>query len=131
MSDPIRLNLGGRINPSTPGVGNSTVGRGSAPENTDFAEALSKAQQLKFSNHAQKRLQARDINLTDEGLNRLANAVEKAEKRGGRESLVLMDDLAFIVNVKEHTVVTAMDTRNRGEGVFTQIDTVVFADSDQ
>ena len=39
-----------------------------------------------------------------------------------------MDDLAFIVNVKNRLVVTAMDTNKRGEGVFTQIDSVVFAD---
>jgi len=41
-----------------------------------------------------------------------------------------MDDLAFIVNVKDRLVVTAMDTHSKnGEGVFTQIDTVVFADA--
>jgi hypothetical protein len=39
-----------------------------------------------------------------------------------------MDDLAFIVNIKDRLVVTAMDTNNRGEGVFTKIDSVVFAD---
>jgi len=50
------------------------------------------------------------------------------EKRGGKESLVLMDDLAFIVNVRQRLVVTALDARERGEGVFTQIDSVVLAD---
>jgi flagellar operon protein len=93
-----------------------------------FADTLAQAQNIKFSNHAQKRLQSRDISLSDDGMARLANAVEKAEKRGGRESLVLMDDMAFIVNIKEHLVVTAMDTRNNGEGVFTKIDSVVLAD---
>jgi hypothetical protein len=39
-----------------------------------------------------------------------------------------MDDLAFIVNVKDRVVVTTMDAKQRGEGVFTQIDSVVFAD---
>jgi len=56
------------------------------------------------------------------------NAVDKAEKRGGKESLVMVDDMAFIVNVKDRVVVTALDSKNRGEGVFTQIDSVVFAD---
>jgi len=58
----------------------------------------------------------------------LSDAVEKAEKRGGRESLVLVDDLAFIVNVQERLVVTAMDRNKGGDGVFTQIDSVVIAD---
>ncbi|MCI0520678.1 MAG: hypothetical protein L0Z70_10555 [Chloroflexi bacterium] len=99
-----------------------------------FADALQRAadqQGLKFSNHAQKRLQTREIALGDDGLARLASAVEKAEKRGGRESLVLMDEMAFIVNVKERLVVTAMDARSRGEGVFTQIDSVVLAEDAQ
>jgi flagellar operon protein len=93
-----------------------------------FAETLAQTQNLRFSNHAQKRLEARNINLTDDGINRLSNAVDKAEKRGGKESLVMVDDMAFIVNVRDRLVVTALDSKNRGEGVFTQIDSVVFAD---
>jgi flagellar operon protein len=95
---------------------------------TSFAETLSQTQNLRFSNHAQKRLEARNINLTDDGISRLSNAVDKAEKRGGKESLVMVDDMAFIVNVKDRLVVTALDSKTRGEGVFTQIDSVVFAD---
>ncbi len=96
-----------------------------------FSETLNQKTSLlslRFSNHAQKRLQVRDINIDDEGLNRLSQAVDKVEKRGGRESLVLMDDLAFIVNVKDRMVVTALDATERGEGVFTRIDSVVLAD---
>jgi len=104
---------------------------GSSPGSTSFAEVLDQAQALRFSNHAQKRLQSRDITLSEDNLTRLASAVDKAEQRGGRDSLVLMDDLAFIVNVKQRLVVTAMDARQRGEGVFTQIDSVVLADTDR
>lgn len=95
---------------------------------TSFAETLAQTQNLTFSNHAQKRLESRNISLTDDGINRLANAVDKAEKRGGKESLVMVDDMAFIVNVKDRLVVTALDSKSRGEGVFTQIDSVVFAE---
>jgi flagellar operon protein len=94
-----------------------------------FADALDQARGLTFSNHALKRLETRQITLTDDGLSRLINAVEKAEQRGGKDSLVLMDDLAFIVNVYERTVVTALDAQHRGEGVFTHIDSVVLADA--
>ena len=97
-----------------------------------FSAALANAEQaqgVRFSSHAQKRLDKRDIQLGDEGLARLNQAVDRAAQRGGRESLVLMDDLAFIVNVKERLVVTAMSGESRREGVFTQIDSVVLADA--
>ncbi len=93
----------------------------------DFAQTLAEAQGIHFSNHAQKRLQKRDIQMDGERVNRLADAVDKVEKRGSKSSLVLMDDLAFIVNVQDRLVVTAMDTKERGEGVYNQIDSVVFA----
>jgi flagellar operon protein len=110
---------------STPVTNKSRV---SDTNGSSFADALSQAQNLRFSNHAQKRLEARNINLSDDGINRLSNAIDKAEKRGGKESLVMVDDMAFIVNIRDRMVVTALDTKNRGEGVFTQIDSVVFAD---
>ncbi len=86
---------------------------------------------MHFSNHAQKRLESRDIELNADSVQRLSNAIDKAEERGGKSSLVMMDDLAFIVNVPQRTVVTALDAGHRGQGVFTQIDSVVFADSSQ
>ncbi len=126
MTDPIRI-TNNNLNPQNP----SGVKIQKSSTQIDFAEALTKKteeQAIRFSNHAQKRLQSRAIQLGDDGLARLAQAVEKADKRGGKESLVLMDDLAFIVNVKERLVVTAIDSNERGEGVFTQIDSVVLAD---
>jgi flagellar operon protein len=73
-------------------------------------------------------MQSRDINLSSDNVSRLSDAIDKAEKRGGKSSLVMVDDLAFIVNIQSRTVVTALDKNQRGEGVFTQIDSVVFAD---
>ncbi len=93
-----------------------------------FSEILSQVQDVRFSNHAQKRMQSRQINLDADSVSRLADAVDRVEKRGSQTSLVLMDDLAFLVNVPERLVVTAVDTNNRGEGVFTQIDSVVLAE---
>jgi flagellar operon protein len=125
MTQPVQIAPNLPIAPVTSGAAQAQ-----AASNASFVKALHEAaelQGLKFSNHAQKRLQTRDINLTDEGLARLASAVEKAEKRGGRESLVLMDEMAFIVNVRERLIVTAIDAQSRGEGVFTQIDSVVLA----
>lgn len=99
-----------------------------AAQSPAFAETLAQVQDVRFSNHAQKRLQSREIALSDEHVNRLAQAIDKAEQRGGKSSLVMVDDLAFVVNVRERLVVTAVDSVHRGEGVFTQIDSVVIAE---
>ncbi len=128
MTDPIRTSPL-RSTPASPtGASLQTQRTQAAPSGSGFADALQKAQNVRFSNHAQKRLETRNIALTDDGISRLAQAVDRAAGRGGRESLVMMDDLAFLVNVKERLVITAIDAQSRGEGVFTQIDSVVFAD---
>lgn len=129
MADEIKIQTSQAITPSAAGQSTSTSSKVEGSDNgISFADTLSQTQNLRFSNHAQKRLEARNINLTDDGITRLSNAVDKAEKRGGKESLVMVDDMAFIVNVRDRLVVTALDSKTRGEGVFTQIDSVVFAD---
>ena len=80
---------------------------------------------VKFSKHADMRLKQRDITLTDEQLSRLNVGTQKAGLKGIKESLVIMDDLAFIVNTQNNTVVTAMDKNNNEENIFTNIDGAV------
>ena len=129
MADDFKIQANPGIIPTSATQSTSAVNKTAAgAHDVSFAETLSQTQNLRFSNHAQKRLEARNISLTDEGISRLSNAVDKAEKRGGKESLVMVDDMAFIVNVRDRMVVTALDSKTRGEGVFTQIDSVVFAE---
>lgn len=90
-------------------------------------ETLLAANALHLSSHAEKRLASREIHLGGSDALRLAEAVNRAQQKGGRESLILMDDLAFIVDVQRRTVVTAMDSGSQKEGVFTNIDSVVLA----
>jgi flagellar operon protein len=99
-------------------------------DGASFSDALEQAN-IKFSNHAQKRLETRSIEMNENNMNRLSSAVDKAQAHGAKESLILMDDLAFVVNVRDRMVVTTVDMNRRKEGVFTQIDTVVFADPSQ
>ena len=80
---------------------------------------------LKFSKHAANRLEDRNIRLTEEQMERLNGGTQKAGAKGIRESLVIVDQLAFIVNVPNHTVVTAMDQTEADENVFTNIDGAV------
>ena len=80
---------------------------------------------VKFSKHALGRLSDRRIELSDSQLMRLNAGAKKAEQKGIRESLVLVDQLAFIVNVPSQTVVTAMDRTETTENVFTNINGAV------
>lgn len=89
-----------------------------------FREELEK---IKFSNHAAKRLESRNIQLSDNEINKLQTAVDKAEQKGAKDSLVMMDKTAFIVNIPNRTVVTAMSVEESNDNIFTNIDSVVFA----
>ncbi|MBY0206131.1 flagellar biosynthesis protein [Paenibacillus polysaccharolyticus] len=80
---------------------------------------------LKLSNHAAKRLEQRGIELKTEQMKQIGSALDKAAAKGAKESLILMQDMAFIVNVKNRTVVTAMDSESMKDNVFTQIDSAV------
>lgn len=81
--------------------------------------------ELKFSQHAQERLKARNIELGSEAMEQLQGAVSKARAKGARESLVLMGDLALVVSVKNSTVITAVDGDSMRDNVFTNIDSAV------
>ncbi len=101
-----------------------------APE-VSFEDILKRRQSvndnsaLKFSKHASMRLQSRNIELSSEQQERLENGAEKAEAKGMRESLVIVDSYSFIVNVPNKTVVTAMDQAESAENVYTNIDGAV------
>lgn len=85
---------------------------------------ITQKEELKFSKHADNRLSERNITLTKEQLKRLEDGTERARTKGIRESLVLVDEMAFIVSVKNNTVVTAMG-RGECDSVFTNIDGAV------
>lgn len=80
---------------------------------------------LRFSKHASLRLQDRNIELSDSQINRLNAGMQRANEKGINESLVLMDQMAFIVNVKNNTVITAMNDNDMKDTVFTNIDGAV------
>ncbi len=80
---------------------------------------------LKFSKHASMRLQSRNIELSSEQKKRLETGAEKAEAKGMKESLVIVDSYSFIVNVSNKVVVTAMDHTESEENVYTNIDGAV------
>lgn len=91
-----------------------------------FSEVLkNQIQQVKFSNHATQRMNYRNIKLDAAQNLRLEEAVSKAADKGLKDSLILLDNNAFIVNIPNKTVVTVVDQTNLKDNVFTNIDGAV------
>jgi flagellar operon protein len=80
---------------------------------------------LRFSAHAEDRIAKRNIQITLDQLERLKGAVERAREKGGKDTLVMVDDKAFVVSVENRTVITALSGPAIKEGVFTNIDSAV------
>ena len=97
---------------------NTTVTTGAS-----FADLLTKAsQKVSFSQHALQRMQSRNLNLSDQELEKLDSTVARMATKGARESLIYMNDMAFLVSVTNRTVITAMDGSSAKENIFTNID---------
>lgn len=80
---------------------------------------------IKFSNHAIDRMRSRGISFKTEDMSKLSDAVDRAASKGSKDSLILMNDSALIVSVKNRTVVTVMDKAALKENVFTNIDSTI------
>lgn len=102
-----------------------TAGKSEKPFKQMFSQELAADREVTFSKHAAARLHSRGIELSSEKLAQLADAIDKAESKGSKETLVLTDDAALVVSVKNRTVITAFDRENLREGVVTSIDSAV------
>lgn len=89
------------------------------------AGALNQLDGIKFSNHAIERMMSRGIKFSQADLKKLGEAVERAQSKGSKDSLILMNDSALIVSVKNKTVVTVMDKNALKDNVFTNIDSTI------
>jgi flagellar operon protein len=81
---------------------------------------------IRVSNHAIKRLEERSIKLDGNEFLKIREALDKLKLKGGKDSLVITNRAAYIVDVDKQTVVTAIDKNNLGENVFTKIDSTIF-----
>lgn len=90
-----------------------------------LSDKLRQQDDVKFSKHAELRLKDRNIELSGQQKERLNSAINKAEAKGIKDSLVLLDNMAFVVSVKNRTVVTALNGNELKENVFTNIDGAV------
>ena len=110
----------------------SPASDGASPQST-CADALKRArgheldltQPVKLSAHAEKRIEQRDISLTRPERHALGQAMRRLEEKGSRDALLLRSDAAFVVNVPNRTVVTAINQSELQERIFTQIDSAM------
>lgn len=104
--------------------------RPDAPATTGpaFSELLAhRSHGVQFSNHALQRLGRRGIEVDQATLQRLDDGVSRAAGKGAREAVVLIDQSAFVVSVRNRTVITAIDREQMRDHVFTNIDSAVIA----
>lgn len=118
------LPVGGIPDRKPASTGSLQEGNKGTPFSEIFAQELGK---LKFSGHAVSRMESRDISLSQNEISRLENAVLKAEIKNSKDSLVIMDEKAFIVNIPNKTVVTMFTKSNMDDSIVTKIDSAVFA----
>jgi flagellar operon protein len=109
-----------------PGVEADRAGR--TIQGPQFAELLrGRAGGVQFSGHAVQRLERRGIAVEPSTLQRLDDAVRRAEGKGARDAVVFVDGTAFVVSVRNKTVITAVDRDHMRDHVFTNIDSAVIA----
>ncbi|MFC1606767.1 TIGR02530 family flagellar biosynthesis protein [Candidatus Latescibacterota bacterium] len=117
------------INPAVSGTGTGRIVR--TGRDLTFSQVLQSHLEretgISFSAHAMGRLNDRGITLGSDEISRLSRAVSKSGEKGGNDSLILLNDMAFIVSIENSTVVTAMTGDDLKDNVFTNIDSAIIA----
>ena len=92
----------------------------------NFADILERnfeeTNSVKFSAHAIKRLEERSLMVSQNEIERLNNGVKQLDEKGSKNSLILVDDTAVVVSVRNKMVITAIDKQMSANNVFTNID---------
>ncbi|OEG00407.1 hypothetical protein BHF71_00415 [Vulcanibacillus modesticaldus] len=106
---------------------NNRINNSSSSFNNIFNEKLqlSDLREVKFSSHAKQRLDSRGIKLDSTQLSQLNQAVQKAAQKGAKDSLILMQNLAFVVSITNRVVITTVDQNSMKDHVFTNIDSAI------
>lgn len=115
----------GHLFPVSPASPKRQPSSGSGSTNGKTFEQILQDARVRFSHHAEQRLRQRGIQLKPEQMTKLNSAIDQAASKGAKESLMLFQDLALIVNVQNRTVVTALDGASMKNNIFTQIDSAV------
>lgn len=123
--NPVGLERTSKANPLNGPSFKETLNQIGSKSDTLKSQTGNIASPLKFSNHAVERMVSRNIRFSPENMEKLNDAVSKAASKGSKNSLILMDENALIVSVKNNTVVTVVDKNSMKENVFTNIDSTI------
>lgn len=113
-----------RINNAIRPIQQNSIKKNENNSNTSFNETLNNIQskEIKFSKHAKARMDKREIEINKAEMVKLEEAIDKADKKGVKEALIIMNNQAFIASVKNKTIITAVSNDKLSENVFTNID---------
>lgn len=107
----------------------NSKGKNSVNRGKNFEQILENIQnkdlEIRFSKHAAERLNNRNMNLNMDEINRLKNAFIKAESKGVKDALIIIDDKAFIASINNKVIVTTINKEQLKDNVFTNIDGAV------
>ena len=92
----------------------------------ELAKAEQPSQGVAFSKHAISRAQERGIEVTPDLMDQLAGSVIRAQAKGATNILAMDAEKAFIINVPNAKVITAITQEEMRENIFTNIDGAVF-----
>ena len=106
-------------------VDNASENSGQRSFSEVLSETIKQSSEVNFSKHAVKRAAEHNIELNDENLSRLNEGVKIASEKNLEEPLILVGSTAFLVNIRNNTVITAVDSSNMKGNVFTNIDGTV------
>lgn len=113
----------------TPQVGTVPSKKNESEPAVSFQDILNskieKNSNVNFSKHAVQRVMERNIELSDDRLDRLNEGVRLASEKNIDDALILVDDTAFIVNTVKNTVITTKDRDEMKSNVFTNINGTV------
>ena len=113
--------IAGRVAaPGSPGA--SPAVRGPA-----FADVLARASEpdLTLSAHAADRLRQHGIEMPEAVRQRIAEALDVLAQKGARDAVLVAPEAAFVVNVPNRTVVTALAPSEMRDRAITQIDSAL------
>jgi flagellar operon protein len=83
---------------------------------------------LTISKHAKKRLEDRNIEITDASWNKIGEKVKEAGRKGVKDSLVILRDVTLVVNAPNQTVITALGRNESASQIFTNINGAIVID---
>ena len=90
----------------------------------NFEDVLNSEKKLKFSAHAQKRMESRNITINSDEMKKIEESVAKLRNKGCQDSVILSQDRAYVISIKNNTVVTIVDEGSLKDSVFTNIDSM-------